>query len=62
MKVTMMKTAIHVAETHWEGRVSQDFHIGLFFLSYVGKWIFILNTKQYKSYPVFALKIKLGPE
>ena len=24
-----MKTAIHVAESHWEGRVSQNFDIGL---------------------------------
>ena len=26
-----MKIAIHVAETHWEGRVSQNFDIALSF-------------------------------
>ena len=31
MKHTGMKTAMHVAETHWEGRVSQNFDIVLSF-------------------------------
>ena len=31
MKLTIMQIAIHVAETHWEGRVSQNFDIGLSF-------------------------------
>ena len=31
MKITGMKIAIHVAEIRWEGRVSQNFDIGLSF-------------------------------
>ena len=31
MKMTGMKIAIHVAEIRWEGRVSQNFDIGLSF-------------------------------
>ena len=29
MRLTCLKTAIHVHETHLEGRVSQNFNIGL---------------------------------
>ena len=31
MKLTGMKIAMYVAETHWEGRVSQNFEIDLSF-------------------------------
>ena len=31
MKLTGMKTAMYVAETHWEGRVSPNFDIDLSF-------------------------------
>ena len=52
-----MRIAIHVAEIHCKGRVSQNVDIGpSFFLSYVEEWTFRKVTKKYKSCPFFALK------
>ena len=51
-----MKIAVHVAETHSEGRVSQNFDIGLSFC-------FILCRKMdFQSCPFLALKMRLGPK
>ena len=52
--------AIHVSKTHSEGRVSQNFDIGLS-LNFIAcrSGGFQKNTKNYKSYPFFALKQKL---
>ena len=60
MRLTIIKIAIHVTETYWEGSISQNFDI-VFVLSHVEKWIFN-NNKKYKSCPSFALKMKLGPK
>ena len=57
IKVISMKLAIHVAEIHCEGRVSQKFDIGyILIFSYVEEWTFKKVTKKYKSCPFFALK------
>ena len=57
MNITGMKIAIHVAETRLEGRVSQNFDIGLSFCFILCSR---LNFKKKKSQklPVFCSKIK----
>ena len=57
IKVTIMKIAIHVAEIHWEGRVSQNVDIGhsLYFIL-CRRVDFQKVTKKYKSCPFFAIK------
>ena len=52
-----METAIHVSETHLEGRVSQNFDIGLS-LNFIAcrSGGFKKIQKNHKSYPFFALK------
>ena len=58
-----MKIAIHVAETHSEGSVSQNFEIGLSFCFILcRKMDFQKKYKKYKSCPFFPLKMKLGPK
>ena len=61
MRLTCMKTAIHVPETDLEGRVSQlkfSFYIGLSLdLMACKSGEFQKNTKDKKSYP-FLLKDK----
>ena len=57
MRLTCMKTAMHVPETHLEGRVSQNIYIGLSLdLMACRRGEFKKNTKNHKSYPFFALK------
>ena len=58
MKITGIKLAIHVAEIRLEGRVSQNFDIGLRFCFMLCRRLnfFKKNTKNHKSYPFFALK------
>ena len=55
IKFTRMKTAIHVAETHYEGRVSQnvDTCLSVCFIKCM-----CAPEKKYKSYPFFYSKIK----
>ena len=63
MRLICLKAAIHVPETHLEGTVSQNFDTGLSLnLIACRSREFKRITKKYKSYPFFALKIKLGPE
>ena len=54
-----METAIHVSETHLEGRVSQNFDIGLS-LNFIAcrSGGFKKNTKKSPKLPVFCSKIK----
>ena len=54
-----METAIHVSETHLEGRVSQNFDIGLS-LNFIAcrSGGFKKNQKKSKKLPVFCSKIK----
>ena len=54
-----METAIHVSETHLEGRVSQNFDIGLS-LNFTAcrSGGFKKNTKKSQKLPVFCSKIK----
>ena len=49
--------AIHVSKTHLEGRVSQNFDIGLS-LNFIAcrSGGFKKKKKNHKSYPSFALK------
>ena len=55
MNITGMKIAIHVAETRLEGRVSQNFDIGLSFCFILCSRL-NLKKKNHKSYQFFALK------
>ena len=56
IKLTIMKTVIHRAETHREGSMSQNIDIGL-------RFCFILCRKMdFQKNSIFALKIKLGPK
>ena len=54
-----METAIHVSEAHLEGRVSQNFDIGLS-LNFIAcrSGGFKKNTKKSQKLPVFCSKIK----
>ena len=59
IRITCLKTAIHVSKTHWEGRVSQNFDIGLslnFLACRSGG--FQKNTKKSQKLPVFCSKMK----
>ena len=59
VNITGMIIAIHVAETHWEGRVSQNFDIALNFCFILCRKLII--SKKYKKsqkLPVFCSKIK----
>ena len=54
-----METAIHVSETHLEGRVSQNVDIGLS-LNFIAcrSGGFKKNTKKSQKLPIFCSKIK----
>ena len=59
MRLTYLKMAMHVYETHLEGRVSQNFDIGLslnFIACRSGR--FKKNTKNSQKLPVFCSKMK----
>ena len=54
-----MKIAKLVPEINWEGRVSQNFDIGLVFvLSHVEEWTFKKITKKIQKLPIFSSRIK----
>ena len=57
--LTCLKTAIHVSDTHLEGRLSQNFDIGLS-LNFIAcrSGGFKNNTKKSQKLPVFCPKIK----
>ena len=59
IRLTCLTTAIHVSETHLEGRVSQNFDIGLS-LDFIAcrKGGIQKNTKKSQKLPVFCSKIK----
>ena len=59
IRLTCLKMAIHVSETHLEGRVSQNFDIGLslYFIA-CRSGGFQKNTKKSQKLPVFCSKIK----
>ena len=59
MILICLKMAIHVHETHSEGRVSQNFDTGLslnFIVCRSG--VFTQNTKKIQKLPVFCSKMK----
>ena len=57
IRLTCLKIVRHVLKTHLEGRVSQNFDICLSFnLIAFRRGDFQKITKNYKSYPFFALK------
>ena len=57
MKLTSMKTAIHIAEIHLEGRVPQTFDIGLSFCFIFCRRVdFQTNYKKAQKLHFFALK------
>ena len=59
MKTTGIKLVIHVAEIHLEGRVSQNFDIGLTFCFMLCRRLnFFLKYKKSQKLPVFCSKIK----
>ena len=59
MRLTCLKMAMHVYETHLEGRVYQNFDIGLS-LNFIAcrNGGFQKNTKKSQKLPFFALKNK----
>ena len=59
-----MKIAIHVTETDWEGKMSQNFDIGLSLcFTLCRKVDFQKKIQNYKKVAcLFALKMKLGPK
>ena len=65
MRLTCLKTDMHVYETYLEGRVSQNFDIGLSInLIACRSGGFQENTKNSQKLPVFCSKMKtsLGPK
>ena len=59
MKITGIKLAIHVAEIRLEGRVSQNFDIGLSFCFMLCRRLnFLKKYKKSQKLPVFCSKIK----
>ena len=59
IRLTCLRTAIHVSETHLEGRVSQNFDIGLslnFIASRSGG--FQKSPRKSQKLPVFCPKMK----
>ena len=59
IRITSLKTAIHVPKTHLEGRVSQNFDISLS-LNFIAcrSGGFQKNTKKSQKLPVFCSKMK----
>ena len=59
IRITCLKTAIHVSKTHLEGRVSQNFDIGLS-LNFIAcrSGGFKKHTKKSQKLPVFCSKMK----
>ena len=59
IRLTCLKTAIHVSETHLEGRVSQNFDTNLS-LNFIAcrSGGFQENTKISQKLPVFCSKMK----
>ena len=59
IRITCLKTAIHVSKTHLEGWVSQHFDIGLS-LNFIAcrSGGFQKNTKNSQKLPVFCSKMK----
>ena len=57
IRLTCLKMVIHVSETHLEGRMSQNFDIGLslYFIA-CRSGGFQKIQKNHKSYPFFVLK------
>ena len=57
MNITGMKIGMHVAETRLEGRVSQNFDIGLSFCFILCRRMnFLKKYKKSQKLPVFFLK------
>ena len=59
IRITCLKTAIHVSKTNLEGRVSQNFDKGLS-LNFIAcrSGGFQKNTKKSQKLPVFCSKMK----
>ena len=59
INITGMKIAIHVAEIHWEGSVSQNFNIGLDFCFFLCRGLnFLKKYKESQMLPVFYSKMR----
>ena len=59
IKVTIIKIAIHVAEIHCEGRMSQNFDIGpSFYIILCRRVDFQKSYKKIQKLPLFCSKIK----
>ena len=53
----------HVTKVRMEGRVSQNFDLGLSFCFMLcRRWNYEENGKKYQKFPFFVIKLKPGPK